>query len=619
MKYHHHSRAGSGLVAAMIVLLTLATLVGVALNLTSTFTRQASRQRTVWHAQSAADSAVEYAYAKWKQNIKTNAYAPVATSSFALPSTLHPALATAPSTGTGISPLFTPWAITMPANVSYTTTDQWGATTGSTTTVKVWNVPGYPGWSGNSTFYKAEASVAAAGNISQGVRRYLQLTYVPLFQAAVFYEDDLEIHPGPPMTISGLVHTNSDLEVLAYSTLKFLDNVSYSGEYRETAPGNWSGSGSGSGYANPTEQPYWQDDLQSDTSGAKQTQLKQVDRLEPLGTRPAQVFNTSDANPNNDGFREIIERPNTTYSDPTEIATMRLYNKASIKIEVDSSKNPTSSGYLKVFNASNTQYSTSSNVYKEVKKAVVGSTSMYDQRETGNVEVTSVDMDKFNKVIKEMDSSYNGVVYITDTSTDLTKDAIRLVNGRDLDADITVATDEGMYIQGDFNTGGNAASDVPSNGATPGASHVAANYTEKSVAVAADAVTILSNNWTDTNAAGALTARVATNTTVNAGMITGNVPTDYNNSGNPSGGVHNLPRFLEMWLNPANGYQGVNFTYYGSMIQLFQSKSFTGLWYTNNIYWPPNRIWSFDDLFLAKPPKGSVQATQFSRGRWERF
>ena len=619
MKYHHHSHAGSGLVAAMIVLLTLATLVGVALNLTSTFTRQASRQRTVWHAQSAADSAVEYIYAKWKQNIKANAYGAVATTSFALPSTLHPALATAPSTGTGISPLFTPWAITMPANVSYTTTDQWGATTGNTTTVKVWNVPGYPGWSGNSTFYKAEASVAVTGNINQSVRRYLQLTYVPLFQAAVFYEDNLEIHPGPDMTISGLVHTNSDLEVLAYNTLKFVDNVSYSGQYRETAPGNWSGSGSSSGYSNPTEKPYWQDNLQSNTSSAKQTQLKQVDRLEPLGTRPSEVFNTTDTNTNNDGFHEIIERPNSTYSDPTEIATMRLYNKASLKIEVDSSKDPANSGYLKVFNASNTQYAASSDVYKEVQKSVVGSTSMYDQRETANVKVTSLDMKKFNKVIEKMDSSYNGVVYITDTSTDSPKDAIRLVNGRVLDADITIATDEGMYVQGDLNTGGSNATDVPSNGTTSGAAHVATGYTEKSVALAADAVTILSNNWNDTNAASGLTSRVAKNTTINAGMITGNVPTNYNNSGNPSGGVHNLPRFLEMWLDPGDGYEEVKFTYYGAMIQLFQSKSFTGLWYTNNIYWPPNRIWSFDDLFLSKPPKGTVQATQFSRGRWERF
>ncbi len=619
MKYQQHFRAGSGLVVALIVLVTIVTLVGFALNLTSNFSRQASRQRTVLHAQTAAESAVEYIYATWKKAIKTNAYAPVVTATFALPSTLHPALAASPATGTGISPVFAPWPLTFPANVTYTTTNQFGTTTGSPTKVKVWNVPGYPGWSGNSYFYKAEASVTAAGNIRQGIRRYLQLTAVPLFQAAIFYEDNLEIHPGPSMTISGLVHTNSDLEALAYTSLKFLNDVSYVGQYRETAPGNWSGTGSGSGYGSPTEKPFWQDDQQSDTSAAKQTQLKQVDRMEPLGSRPAQVFNTTDTNPNNDGFHELIERPNGSYSDPPEIATMRLYNKASLKIEVDSSKDPATTAYLKVSNSSNVTYASTSAVYQQVRAAIVGSTSMYDQRETTNVNVTSLDMGKFNDVIATMGGNYNGVVYITDVSTDAAKDAVRLLNGRVLADDITVATDEGMYIQGDFNTGGSAATDVPSNGTTPGADHVVPGYTEKSVAVAADAVTVLSNNWNDTNAASTLTARVATNTTVNAGMITGNVPTDYNGSGNPSGGVHNLPRFLEMWLNPSNGWQESNFTYYGSMIQLFKSTSFTGLWYTNNTYWPPNRIWNFDDLFLTNPPKGSVQATQLSRGRWERF
>jgi hypothetical protein len=619
MKYHQHSRAGSGLVAAMIVLATIVTLVGVALNLTSTFARQAGRQRTVLHAQSAAESAVEYIYAKWKQNVRANAYAPVGSAVFTLPSSLHPAFATSPATGTGVAPLFAPWPLTMPTVVAYATTDQWGNVTGTATQVKVWNVPGYPGWSGNSTFYRAQASVSGSGINAQGVRRYMQLTLVPLFQAAIFYEDKLEIHPGPPMTITGLVHTNSDLEALAYSTLKFEDNVSYAGSYSETAPGNWSGTGSTSGYSNPTEKPYWQDDLQSDTSAAKQTQLKEVDRMEPLGTRPTQIFDTTDTNTNNDGFREIIERPNTSSTDPPEIATMRLYNKASLKIEVDTSKDPSTAAYLKVSNYNNVNYTTTSTVYQKVKTAIVGTTNMYDQRETTDVKVTSLDMNKFNDVITTMGGNYNGVVYITDTSSDTAKDAIRLVNGRVLNADITIATDEGMYIQGDFNTGGSDVDDVPSNGSTAGASHVATGYTEKSAAVAADAVTILSNNWDDSRAASSLFSRVASNTTINAGMITGNVPTNYNNSGNPSGGVHNLPRFLEMWLDPGKAYKEVNFTYYGSMIQLFQSKMFTGLWYTNNIYWPPNRIWNFDTLFKTNPPKGSVSATQFSRGRWERF
>ena len=445
MKHKQHSCAGYGTLVAMLVLATMVTLVGVALNLTSTFARQASRQRTVLHAQTGSDSAVEYIFAKWKSDIKANAYAPVATSTFALPSTLHPAMGTSPASGTGIVPLFVPRPLTLPANVSYTTTDQWGATTGSATTVKVSNVPGYPGWSGNSTFYKAEASTTTPStnvSISQGVRRSLQLTFVPLFQAAVFYEDDLEIHPGPTMTINGLVHTNKDLEVLAYSKLRFMDDVSYSGNYRETAPGNWDGTGSTT-YTNPTQKPYWKDDLQSDASVSMNTQLQKVARMEPLGTRPATLFNTSDANANNDGFREIIERPasGAGNADPPEIAAMRFYNKASLKIEVDSSKIPTDPGYLKVFDDKNKP--ASAGILSKVKTAILGSTDMYDQRETANIKVTSLDMNKFNDVITQMGGSYNGVIYITDTSADLSKDAIRLVNGRILNADITVATDKG--------------------------------------------------------------------------------------------------------------------------------------------------------------------------------
>ncbi|HMG05492.1 MAG TPA: hypothetical protein VK581_08525 [Chthoniobacterales bacterium] len=620
MKHKQHSCAGYGTLVAMLVLATMVTLVGVALNLTSTFARQASRQRTVLHAQTGSDSAVEYIFAKWKSDIKANAYAPVATSTFALPSTLHPAMGTSPASGTGIVPLFMPRPLTLPANVSYTTTDQWGATTGSAATVKVSNVPGYPGWSGNSTFYKAEASTTTPStnvSISQGVRRSLQLTFVPLFQAAVFYEDDLEIHPGPPMTITGLVHTNKDLEVLAYDKLRFMDDVSYSGNYRETAPGNWDGTGSTT-YTNPTQKPYWKDDLQSDASASMNTQLQKVARMEPLGTRPATLFNTTDANVNNDGFREIIEQPakGAGNADPPEIAAMRFYNKASLKIQVDSSKPSTDPNYIKVLD--DKDKNASGAVVAKVKTAILGSMDMYDQREAATIKVTSVDMNKFNDVITQMGGSYNGVIYITDTSADASKDAIRLVNGRILNADITVATDKGMYIQGDFNTGGNLPSDVPSNGTTAGANHTAAGYTEKSTAVAADAVTILSNNWIDTNDVKQLPYRVATNTTVNTGIVAGNVPSNYNSSGNPSGGVHNFPRFLELWYD-LGAKQEINFTYYGSMVELFQSKSFTGLWYTNNTYWPPNRIWNFDPLFRTNPPKGTLQATQFSRGRWERF
>ena len=44
------------------------------------------------------------------------------------------------------------------------------------------------------------------------------------------------------------------------------------------------------------------------------------------------MINTTDSNPNNDSIREIIEPPNGSFSDPSEISSRRLYNKASLLV-----------------------------------------------------------------------------------------------------------------------------------------------------------------------------------------------------------------------------------------------------------------------------------------------
>ena len=44
--------------------------------------------------------------------------------------------------------------------------------------------------------------------------------------------------------------------------------------------------------------------------------------MEPFGTEPAQLFNTTDTNPNNDGPREVIEPPVSTSTDPPMLSTM---------------------------------------------------------------------------------------------------------------------------------------------------------------------------------------------------------------------------------------------------------------------------------------------------------
>ena len=100
----------------------------------------------------------------------------------------------------------------------------------------------------------------------------------------------------------------------------------------------------------------------------------------------------------------------------------------------------------------------------------------------------------------------------------------------------------------------------------------------------ADCVTLISNSWIDANSTNALAARIASNTTVNAAIVAGNVPSK---NGNYSGGGENFVRFMEDWT-------GKTFTYYGSMLNLFTSSQGVGAWGSANTYLPPTQNWYFD-------------------------
>src|ERR1700733_7935697 len=75
----------------------------------------------------------------------------------------------------------------------------------------------------------------------------------------------------------------------------------------------------------------------------------------------------------------------------------------------------------------------------------------------------------------------------------------------------------------------------------------------------ADAITVLSDGWTDTNSFGRFSGGTpAKTTTINAACLAGIVESDTNNpasDGNGySGGVENFLRMLENW-NPVSGKQ----------------------------------------------------------------
>jgi hypothetical protein len=172
---------------------------------------------------------------------------------------------------------------------------------------------------------------------------------------------------------------------------------------------------------------------------------------------------------------------------------------------------------------------------------------------------------------------------------------------------LTVASENPVYIQGNYNALG-----------TFDGNHVACS-------IVADAVTFLSNAWSDSNSftsphsVASGTARTASTTWYRTAIISGkgmpfpqpgSTPQDFGTDG----GVHNFIRLLENW-----GGQTLN--YRGSMVSLFYNRQATGLYKCcTNVYSPPTRGYNFDVEFLEPsllPPRTpmfrDVNITGFTR------
>ena len=172
--------------------------------------------------------------------------------------------------------------------------------------------------------------------------------------------------------------------------------------------------------------------------------------------------------------------------------------------------------------------------------------------------------------------------------------ALKLINGAlgSLPAaGLTVSSENPVYVQGDYNAGAGQAFGDP---------HAPA-------AIIADAVTMLSNNWSDWNSHDhphRPQSRMATETWYRVAIGTGTSLNFPRPSGTPSnfgtdGGIPNFLRFLERWT-------GTNINYRGSLAVLFTSRQAVGTFKCcSNVYSAPNRNFSHDsdffDLSLLPP------------------
>ncbi len=396
-----------------------------------------------------------------------------------------------------------------------------------------------------------------------------QTALVPLFQFAVFYDNDLEIAPGPAMTLAGRVHTNGNLWLQAATSLQIDSYVTSAGSIyhgRKGAGGVASGdvtikdlSGAdvsmkdGANWLD-ADDSYWYDSSVTRWQGMVQDSEHGQEALNlPLNA-------AAGGDPH-----KLIERGSGNPDSYEHHATLKFIDGQALQlvggIWNDVTANMIADGVIS-FNAD----------------------QFTDQRENAQVDVMELDVEE---MYDEGYAPSNGVIYFADSTSDYP--ALRLRNGSELDVGLTVASENPVYTLGDYNSDD-----------------------KKPAAILADAVTFLSNAWESGNfdavSNDSKNSRIASETTVNASYLTGNIETT---DANYNGGFENLPRFLETW-------SGKDFNWLGAAVCLWNSVQANGLW-GGTYYSPPDRNWAYDpDLNDPnKLPPETPMVRVFQRIGWQ--
>ena len=407
--------------------------------------------------------------------------------------------------------------------------------------------------------------------LEAGVRQDIQLASIPVFQFAIFYNMDLEINPGPDMKVTGRVHGNANINVQPVNTLTFMSDVTAAGSIIHNKHTN-----------DPTSRTLTNSkilyDGEHDSSADSLTM--------PIGT-----------NNSPDAVHAIIELPPDGEAANSAMGRQRYFNKTDMIIVVSNNTVIAQSGRANGF--------ATPIPYSEWSTFMSTNVTFFNKREGKTVKTTQINVSKFkswsatNLTLRPVLGNRDvRSIYVADmrTQTAGTESGVRLVEGSVLPGlGLTVATPNPLYVLGNFNATGSAVGKNDTTDAKPSS-------------LIGDSINILSTTWADANSGAGIGSRKAGDTTVNAALLGGIVPSD---GANYSGGVENFPRFLEDWGGKA-------LTYNGSMVVMFKSKIAMASWGGPDVYSPPARNWAFDVNFLdaTKLPPGTPEVRAIIRGEW---
>ncbi len=391
---------------------------------------------------------------------------------------------------------------------------------------------------------------------------------IPIYQFAVFYENDLQATPKPNMALNGRVHSNGNIHLQAFTQLRIDSYLTSAGSiYHGLIHGQYAGTATADVYIKDrvglyqsmnqggtwldATHPDWYNQAGALWGGKVQDQAFGIKRLNLPITDVNNPYSMLEPALGNDDSYE-------------NIATIKFKNQTAFRdlgggIWLDVTVDMIDDSVI-VFNDD----------------------QFYDDREDVWVDVMELDMAKLSS------KGYwptNGVLYFYDKPLGGHWPALRISNGHELFAPLTIASYNPVYTVGSYN-----------------------DTLKKPAAILTDALTILSDNWDDTLSDLPKNQRVANSTNINVCFITGDVAPS---AGSYGGGIENLPRFLEYW-DPAV------LTLRGSFICLWRSKQATSEW-SINCYEPPVRDWAFD-MDLKNPanhPPATPMIDYFQSVGWK--
>lgn len=227
------SQAGSLLLIVLgfilVISLTLASVMSWAGQETVLVSRRATHIASLYGADAAVGRSMAQVRGLYFSTYSTNSYlsgglaAPTDANLTTLSTT------TGPSSVTTLNNFYTFTNV----SVAYTTGTTSNRYTQYTIPTTDENLTAYAGLTSQRATISCTAKAAAKNNrysVPAQVRQTFNIDYVPAFQYAVFFGNDMEVFNGPPMTINGKVHVNGNLYYAPGDTLTVNSTVTASGD-----------------------------------------------------------------------------------------------------------------------------------------------------------------------------------------------------------------------------------------------------------------------------------------------------------------------------------------------------------------------------------------------------